>query len=145
MAEIKKVVQVPGVTSTPLDHFPNVSKDKLGSGFGRFLVPLVAKTAVESVRSLASKATMPDIRREAARLGMSPAQYMLNLALLHEKMYGKNAKDPLLAITRLVHVLGKSGLDCGEMIHELNEAQKKLGTLDLHMAPMSSEALAFLR
>lgn len=58
------------------------------------------------------------IQRDAEILNMSPSEYLIRLALLHDRAFFGNRN---VAVVRLIIALGISGNNHDELIHELRE------------------------
>ncbi len=118
---------------------PNISLEKLGGGFGKSEAPLkMIKNSVSSVlrafANLENRAGIQPIRSQiqidAERLGMSLSEYLVMLALEHEKNQEHPSPDINVVIIRFITHLMKIRRDHTDLIHDLQEVRENLNRLE---------------
>jgi hypothetical protein len=129
----------------------NVARAKLGSGFGKSMVSSdwmaktlnsVVKTYVKHTSKLISNATKPQLLKEAEALGLSLSEYLVMLAIEHEKFQENPSKDLNVVFIRFITKLIKTNQDYSEIVHELQDVRESLNKVSSFQLP-KIEATSF--
>ena len=135
---IKKIDQA-NVAEVKLNlELPNVTLSKLGSGFGKSQAPfkmirnsicsvLKAFTNLENVSVI--QAARSQIQTDAEKLKLTPEEYLVKLAMEHEKNQEHPSLDINIVIVRFITHLMKIRGDHSDLIHDLQEVRENLNRL----------------
>lgn len=136
---IRKIDEVLGAQAKPITVLPNVSVEKLGGGFGKSEAPLkMIKNSICSVlkafanlESTSSiQATRSQIQLDAEKLKLSSSEYLVMLAMEHEKNQDHPSIDINIVIVRFITHLMKIRGDHSDLIHDLQEVRENLNRLE---------------
>jgi hypothetical protein len=131
----------------------NISKTKLGSGFGKSMVTAdfmsrtlnsVIKTYIKHTSKIASEASKSHLAKEAEALGISLSEYLVMLAKEHEKFQQYPSQDLNVVFIRFITRLIKTTKDNSEIVHELQEVRESLNKADVFKSPVVDE-VAFIK
>ncbi len=119
----------------PITFLPNVSVEMLGGGFGKSEAPpKMIKNSICSVlkafanleKTSSIQAARPQIQLDAERLKLSTSEYLVMLAMEHEKNQEHPSIDINIVIVRFITHLMKIRGDHTDLIHDLQEVRENL-------------------
>ena len=124
---IEKVGEGLGGESPRPDEHRNISKDRLSYGYEASVnFEKVSIEAVQLVSSTYVKTDRSEVHLDAERLGISTPEYLVMLALEHERSQEQPSPDINVVMIRFIVHLMKIRGEHSDLIHDFQEVREYL-------------------
>ncbi len=132
---VEKVGEVSGIQPISIREIPNISRARLGSGYGLSAAPKkmiaasvrsVLNTYANHIGKLVSSADRSQVHMDAEKLKISPSAYLVMLAGEHERSQEHPSPDINVVMIRFIVHLMKIRGEHSDLIHDCQEIRENL-------------------